>query len=180
MLTLPIVPEKRTFAEDADKEPMFLQTAPDQVLFVVRTSGTTSLPKVVPQLKRAVVSNARLLARSIGLSKVDVAVNAVPLSHVGGIYSNLLGSLCVGTSGICLPAFNGELLLQALQGGSHGSEVMPTWYSAVPTIHSIVLETAGSLFTNNGEEKSKLKHALRIIRSGAAALSDDLAHALQD
>jgi acyl-CoA synthetase (AMP-forming)/AMP-acid ligase II/acyl carrier protein len=153
-----------------DVPPMI--TAADQTLFIVRTSGTTSIPKIVPQINRAVVSNARLLASSLHLNSSDIALNAMPLFHVGGIYANLLGSLSVGGSVICLPAFNGEIFANILIQ----TECAPTWYSAVPTIHQMVLDTAKSIHASTGS----FAHSLRFIRSGAAMLSDDLAHAMRE
>lgn len=162
-----------TFPSPYDVAP--LRTAPEQTLFVVRTSGTTSMPKVVPQACRAVVSNGYLLARNLGLAATDVALNAMPLFHVGGIYANLLGSLCSGGSVICLSAFNGDAFVRAL---TSTTATRPTWYSAVPTIHAVVLETFRANFADNPQQLSSA-HSLRFIRSGAAALSDDLAQSLQ-
>eukprot|EP01031_Cornospumella_fuschlensis_P026811 gene26811-32395_t len=144
----------------------------DQVLFMVRTSGTTSTPKVVPLINGSVVRNAELLGATLNVTKDDIALNAMPLFHVGGIYANLLSSLCQGGSCICMPAFNAEVFVQTLSRASN----RPTWYSAVPTIHSMVLNTITEKY---GPNASDLHHSFRFIRSGAAALSHEVAVSMQ-
>ncbi|RYH20248.1 hypothetical protein EON65_24060 [archaeon] len=144
----------------------------DQVLFMVRTSGTTSIPKVVPLVNCSVMRNAELLGRTLHLTKDDISLNAMPLFHVGGIYANLLASLCQGGSCICMPAFNAEVFVQTLSRASN----RPTWYSAVPTIHAMVLSTITEKY---GLNAIGFSHSLRFIRSGAAALSHDVALSMQ-
>lgn len=156
-----------------------LRTTAEQTLFIMRTSGTTSLPKVVPQKCRAVIQNGCRLGEDIGLRSDDVSLNAMPLFHVGGIYSNLLATLSVGGSVVCLPAFNGELFARALRPDHYPtSDAAPTWYSAVPTMHAMILESFEAL-RGDATTSSSAAHRLRLIRSGAAALSDDLAQQLQ-
>eukprot|EP01033_Poteriospumella_lacustris_P012248 gene12249-8762_t len=157
-----------------------LRTTAEQTLFIMRTSGTTSLPKVVPQKCRAVIRNGCRLGEDIGLRSDDVSLNAMPLFHVGGIYSNLLATLSVGGSVVCLPAFNGELFARALRPDHYPtSDAAPTWFSAVPTMHAMILESFEALRGDAATSSSAAAHRLRLIRSGAAALSDDLAQQLQ-
>lgn len=65
---------------------------------ILRTSGTTSKPKVVPLKMWAIVANARAIAKGLGLTQCDVALNTMPLFHIDGLSVNLLSSLAVKVS----------------------------------------------------------------------------------
>lgn len=146
----------------------------EHVALVLRTSGSTSKPKVVPLKMHAIISNARVIAKNLGLTQDDVALNAMPLFHIGGISSNLLSSLAAGASVIVLETFNPLQFLDFLTQADPLSLPKPSWYSAVPTMHATLcdyaMETSQTL--NN--------HSLRFIRSGAAALSIELAKRIED
>jgi acyl-CoA synthetase (AMP-forming)/AMP-acid ligase II len=130
---------------------------------ILRTSGTTSRPKVVSLKLWAMVGNARAIAKNLGLQSSDVALNAMPLFHIGGLSANLLASLAAGGSVILLPKFNASNFFEFL---TSPVEPRPSWYSAVPTMHAAIQQFA---------EDSIFKTSLRFIRSGAAAMPRDLA-----
>ncbi|MEN9864428.1 MAG: hypothetical protein RL748_18, partial [Pseudomonadota bacterium] len=136
---------------------------------LLRTSGTTSVPKVVPLRQRDLVLNAALLADGIGLNASDVTYSVMPLDHIGGLSASILCSVAVGASVTCDGAYNPQAMVQALADSSP----RPTWYSAVPTIHNATVrylqENRESYLTQNGEWHG---HSLRLIRSGAAALKE--------
>ena len=130
---------------------------------ILRTSGTTSTPKVVPLKLWAIVGNSRVIAKSLGLRNSDIALNAMPLFHIGGLSANLLSSLAAGASVILMPKFNAADFFDYL---TSPEEPRPTWYSAVPTMHAAIQKFS---------EDSIFKTSLRFIRSGAAAMPHDLA-----
>jgi acyl-CoA synthetase (AMP-forming)/AMP-acid ligase II len=134
---------------------------------ILRTSGTTSKPKVVPLKMSSIVANAKAIALDLGLTSSDIALNAMPLFHIGGLSANLLSSLVVGASVILLPRFNVADFVDHI----FAKELRPTWYSAVPTMHAAIQHVISS------EELSK--HSLRFIRTGADAMSLDLAMHLE-
>jgi|TARA_B110000196_G_C21142020_1_gene664371 acyl-CoA synthetase (AMP-forming)/AMP-acid ligase II len=136
-----------------------LETGEDDVVLLLRTSGTTSKPKGVPLRQSAIVRNGLLLSGTIEISKEDVCLNAMPLFHIGGLSASVLATLASGGSVTCLDSFSAEKFNAAL-----AAEPQPTWYSAVPTIHMAVVNYLK-------DEKIAPNHSLRFIRSGAAALT---------
>ena len=134
---------------------------------ILRTSGTTSKPKVVPLKMSSIVANAKAIAQDLGLTSNDIALNAMPLFHIGGLSANLLSSLVVGAGVILLPRFNVTDFVDHI----FAKDVRPTWYSAVPTMHAAIQHVVSS------EESSK--HSLRFIRTGADAMSVELAMHLE-
>ena len=143
-----------------------LRTAERDVALLLRTSGTTSKPKGVPLQQQAIVRNAQLLSATLELRSTDVCLNAMPLFHIGGLSASILGTLSSGGQIMCLDAFSAGAFFEAL-----GASPQPTWYSAVPTIHLALLDH----IRNNQLAPS---HALRFIRSGAAALAPSDGEAL--
>jgi oxalate---CoA ligase len=135
---------------------------------ILRTSGTTSKPKVVPLKMWAIVANSRVIAKNLGLRSSDIALNAMPLFHIGGLSANLLSSLAAGASVILLPKFNAADFFDFL---TSPEEPRPTWYSAVPTMHAAIHQFS---------EDSIFKTSLRFIRSGAAAMPHDLAVKMEE
>ena len=146
-----------------------LSNPPDADCLLLRTSGTTSLPKVVPLRHRDLVLNGAILADGIGINASDVTYSVMPLDHIGGLSASILCSIAVGASVTCEGAYNPQAMAQALSD----SNPRPTWYSAVPTIHNATVrylhEHAEQYLTRDGKWHG---HNLRLIRSGAAALKE--------
>lgn len=123
-----------------------LENSADNISLILRTSGTTSAPKICALKMSSIVSNARIIAKNLNLNQDDVALNAMPLFHIGGLSANLLSSLAAGASVILLPQFDAEqffktLILKSSRRRIFGSNRAldfpdPTWYSAVPTMHA--------------------------------------------
>lgn len=146
-----------------------LVNPPDANCLLLRTSGTTSKPKVVPQTQRDLVFNAAILADGIGLVASDVTYSVMPLDHIGGLSASVLCSVAVGASVTCEGSYNPQAMVEALTD----SNPRPTWYSAVPTIHNATVrylrDKADSYLDQHGRWRA---HGLRMIRSGAAALKE--------
>ena len=138
---------------------------------LLRTSGTTSKSKVVPLVIGALTSNGATLAASLELKASDVCINAMPLFHIGGLSCSILATIAAHSSVICCRKFDAQSFYDTITT-SH--EVKPTWYSAIPTIHLTVLQYGQAVARG-----AKPSHALRFIRSGAAALSHADAEKLQ-
>lgn len=154
---------------DAQSAP--LDTSVEAHLFL-RTSGTTSKPKVVPLAVKSVVANGSGIAKSLGLTADDICINAMPLFHIGGLSASILATLASGGSTICMPGFQPDSFARML---CRSSGPQPTWYSAVPTIHLALLQHVKQLSCND-----TLAHSLRFIRSGAASLSSQSARDMQE
>ena len=171
------VPGLFTYEDEPDKscveshEPLVNPST--GVCLLLCTSGTTSTPKGVPLKQGQIVLNGAILAASIGLEENDICYGIMPLFHIGGLSASVLCSIAVGASITCdsLDRYNPEQMVEALSN----SVPRPTWYSSVPTIHNATVA-----FLNDNAEKYGVhdgvwtsgQHSLRMIRSGAAALTD--------
>ena len=130
----------------------------DDTALVLHTSGTTSRPKIVPLLQRNVLASAAHIGATLSLSADDICLNIMPLFHIHGLIAATLASLAAGAQVCCTPGFN------ALKFFTWFSEVRPTWYTAVPTMHQAILARAD----RNSEALSRSR--LRFIRSSSASL----------
>jgi acyl-CoA synthetase (AMP-forming)/AMP-acid ligase II len=140
----------------------------------LRTSGTTSKPKVVPLAMKSVIANGSGIAKSLGLTADDICINAMPLFHIGGLSASILSTLASGGSTICMPGFQPEAFVRML---CRSLGPQPTWYSAVPTIHLALLEHVRQ---SPSATIPREAHSLRFIRSGAASLSMQSAKDMQE
>jgi len=138
------------------REPAF--AAPDDVALVLHTSGTTARPKIVPLTNRNLAVSAGNILRSLALTPADRCLNVMPLFHIHGLVAGLLSSLAAGASVACTPGFDAFRFFPWLD------DFGPTWYTAVPSMHQIVLARA-----ERGAEAIK-RNRLRFLRSSSAAL----------
>lgn len=110
------------------------------------------------------------------LTDEDVCYSVMPLFHIGGISASILCTLASGGSVACDgEPFDPSRMVDALAI----SNPQPTWYSSVPTIHNATVSFMREhnqddpKFARYGIDKNGIwekGHALRCIRSGAAAL----------
>ena len=131
---------------------------PDDVGLVLHTSGTTSRPKIVPLRQRNLTASARHIRETLALSPADRCLNIMPLFHIHGLIAGVLASVGAGGCTWCSPGFN------ALQFFGWLEEAAPSWYTAVPTMHQLIL-------TRAARNRAALDAAaLRLIRSSSASL----------
>jgi acyl-CoA synthetase (AMP-forming)/AMP-acid ligase II len=131
---------------------------PDDIALVLHTSGTTSRPKIVPLSQRNVCASARNVRETLGLTPADKNLSIMPLFHIHGLIASLLAPLSAGSEVCCSPGFN------ALKFFGWMSEVKPSWYTAVPTMHQTILARA----SKNADVVAASR--LRFIRSSSSAL----------
>lgn len=132
--------------------------APDDVAMILHTSGTTSRPKRVPLRHRNMAANARNIGGTYRLTPADTALCVMPLFHIHGIMASMLSTLASGGTVVCPPGFN------ALEFWNIVDTFKPTWYSAVPTMHQLLLARAER---NTGLIRA---NPFRFIRSSSASL----------
>jgi acyl-CoA synthetase (AMP-forming)/AMP-acid ligase II len=130
----------------------------DDIALVLHTSGTTSRPKIVPLTHRNICVSADHICETLSLTARDCCLNVMPLFHIHGLVAAILSSLRSGASVFCSPGFSGLRFFSWLK------EADPTWYTAVPTMHQIIL----SLARRNKDIIRSTR--LRFIRSSSAAL----------
>ncbi len=108
----------------------------DDLALVLHTSGTTSRPKIVPLKQRNLIASARNIGTSLALNEFDRCLNVMPLFHIHGLVAGLLAPLVAGGATACTPSFDGFSFFDWLD------EIQPTWYTAVPTMHQMILARA--------------------------------------
>ncbi|MGH7468294.1 MAG: acyl--CoA ligase [Longimicrobiales bacterium] len=138
--------------------PRSQSASPADIALVLHTSGTTSRPKIVPLSQRNVCTSARNVRDSVDLTANDQGLCIMPLFHIHGLIAALLAPLSAGGAVCCTPGFN------ALKFYSWLSEVRPTWYTAVPTMHQTILARASK------NTDAVAANRLRFIRSSSSAL----------
>ncbi len=157
-LHLDVVTDGAT-APPAERSP-----APEDEALVLHTSGTTSRPKLVPLLQRNLAASARSIASSLELGPPDRSLNVMPLFHIHGIMAGLLAPLSAGGSVVATPGFD------AFAFGRWLDELQPTYYSAVPTMHHLVL----------ARTRPRPRCTLRFVRSSSSALARPVYEGLRD
>jgi acyl-CoA synthetase (AMP-forming)/AMP-acid ligase II/acyl carrier protein len=138
----------------------------DEIALVLHTSGTTSRPKIVPITHRNIFYSVHNIADTYALAPSDCCLNMMPLFHIHGLIGALSASLAVGASIICAAGFNANQAIGWL------SDLAPTWYTAVPTIHQAILDQAH-------RQPEKVQTRLRFIRSCSSSLAPQLARDLE-
>jgi acyl-CoA synthetase (AMP-forming)/AMP-acid ligase II/thioesterase domain-containing protein/acyl carrier protein len=134
----------------------------DDIAFILRTSGTTARPKLVPVSHRNLIAMAHKVQHWFDLSADDRCLCVMPLYYAQGLKTTLFVPLILGGSLACPSRGSAPDFLAWL------AELEPTWYSAGPTHHRSVIERA------RAAPEGRLKHKLRFIQSAAAHLPDEV------
>ena len=100
---------------------------------ILLTSGTTSVPKLVPCRVDAMLSGADFMQQLYGLGPSDRTLHLMPMFHGHGAKSTLLNPIVAGSGVVCLPDFTTEAFFH------HLDAFLPTWFSASYTIHQAIL-----------------------------------------
>jgi acyl-CoA synthetase (AMP-forming)/AMP-acid ligase II/acyl carrier protein len=130
----------------------------DDIALILHTSGTTSRPKIVPLSHNNICASARHVASVLQLTERDRCLNVMPLFHSHGLIAAVLASLVTGGSVVCTSGFSLSKFFAWLD------ELLPTWFTAVPTIHQAIL-------TRTVDNQQLIDRCLiRLIRSATSAL----------
>eukprot|EP00253_Pinus_taeda_P016298 PITA_16298 len=132
----------------------------DDMALFLHTSGTTSRPKGVPLTQLNLAASTKHIIDVYELSPSDLTVIVLPLFHVHGLVASLLSSMVAGGS-VVIPSagrFSASTFWNDMK--TYGA----TWYTAVPTVHQILLERH---IAKPESEYPKL----RFIRSCSASLA---------
>ena len=147
-------------------EPL-ISVGDNEVALLAFTGGTTGTPKLVPWTHRNIEASIKGISSGYALSQNDVTLIVMPLFHGHGLVAGLLSTLASGGSAY-LPstgAFSAHLFWpDVLRLGV-------TWYTAVPTIHRILLNRASQEYPKSSPVP------LRFIRSCSAPIDEELAAA---
>ncbi len=132
----------------------------DDVALVLHTSGSTGRPKRVPIKHRNITASTANIVAHYGLIPQDVALCVMPLFHVHGLVASTLSTLRSGGTVAVPNKFNPLSFWRTVRDSG------ATWYSAVPTIHNLLLSRA--------TERPAGSEGLRFIRSCSAALPPEM------
>ena len=136
---------------------------PDDIALVLHTSGSTGRPKRVPLRHRNLAASTRTIAETYALGPSDVSLCLMPLFHVHGLMASTMATLLTGGTVVVPAKFNALMFWRLVR------DYGVTWFSAVPTMHQLILTRKRS-----GDER------LRFVRSCSAALPPDLMHRMED
>ncbi|KAI3471135.1 hypothetical protein Pfo_027798 [Paulownia fortunei] len=146
-----------------------LSNDPSDVALFLHTSGTTSRPKGVPLTQQNLYSSVQNIKSVYKISESDSTVIVLPLFHVHGLVAGLLSSLGAGAA-VALPAAG---RFSASTFWSDMNKYNATWYTAVPTIHQIILDRHLS-------STETVYPKLRFIRSCSASLAPAIMDRLEE
>ncbi len=135
--------------------------SPDDAALILHTSGSTGRPKRVPILHRNIAASVRNIVAHYELSPGDVSMCVMPLFHVHGLVASTLSTLASGGTVVVPGKFSPLSFWRVIR------DTKATWYSAVPTIHNLLLARAG-------EERPAGAEGLRFIRSCSASLPPEM------
>jgi len=139
----------------------------DDVALVLHTSGTTSRPKMVPLRHRNLTASVANIVASYRLGADDVSLCVMPLFHVHGLVASALAALGSGGTVVIPPRFSPFEFWGLVR------DHRVTWYSAVPTIHQMLVGRAT-------QRRSARADSLRFARSCSSALSPQLMRQVED
>ena len=132
---------------------------PGDTAIIMQTSGTTSLPKIVPLTQKQICKSVGVLCSQLKHSDRDKSLHIVPHFHLLGIIGTLLAPLSSGGTVICTRDFIAPDFFTLLKNE------LPTFYCAGPAHHQAILHELKKV------PPSELKNnSLRYIRSVSAPL----------
>lgn len=140
-----------------------LTADPEDVALVLHTSGTTGRPKAVPLTHRNLTKTMKNVQDTYELTPSDRTMLVMPLFHVHGLLAAFLAVLRSGGSAVVPAGFSASTFWRDFV------EHKANWYTAVPTMHQILL-------------KNKMPSPMpdiRFIRSCSSPLSPKTFHELE-
>jgi acyl-CoA synthetase (AMP-forming)/AMP-acid ligase II len=140
----------------------------DDVALILHTSGSTGRPKRVPLSHKNLTISAHNVAATYQLSDSDVSLCVMPLFHVHGLVASTLATLATGGTVVVPGKFS------PLSFWRVARETGATWYSAVPTLHQLLLARH-----EPGAARPAGAEKLRFIRSCSASLPPQVMHDLE-
>ena len=143
-------------------------TTVDDIALILHTSGSTGRPKRVPLSHANLSISTQNVAKSYSLTSEDVSLCVMPLFHVHGLVASTLATLATGGTVVVPGKFS------PLSFWRVARDYGVTWYSAVPTLHQLLLARAES-----GSAKPAGAEKLRFIRSCSASLPPQVMHDLE-
>ena len=139
-----------------------------QVAALVYTTGTTGQPKGVMLTHANLLFVAATSSRLRGLQPADHASGVLPISHVYGLSSVMLGTLCAGACLHLAPRFSGEALLTQIRAGTL------TIVQGVPAMYARLVA-----LSKDEPAELPLDSRLRFCYAGGSPLDPALKHEVE-
>ncbi|KAF2686459.1 acetyl-CoA synthetase-like protein [Lentithecium fluviatile CBS 122367] len=133
----------------------FYEPQPEDVALILHTSGTTGRPKAVPLSHQNLYQTMGNIKETYKLSPEDRTLLVMPLFHVHGLLAGFLSPLMSGGTVIVPPRFSAKEFWRDFVVYN------ANWYTAVPTIHQILLKN----------EMPTPMPTIRFVRSCSSPLS---------
>ncbi|KAG0136618.1 hypothetical protein HOY82DRAFT_498014 [Tuber indicum] len=108
---------------------------PEDVALVLHTSGTTGRPKAVPLTHKNLARTMGNVVQTYKLTREDRTYLVMPLFHVHGLLAGFLAPLQSGGTVIVPVKFSANDFWKDF------IKFRANWYTAVPTIHQILLKS---------------------------------------
>jgi acyl-CoA synthetase (AMP-forming)/AMP-acid ligase II len=168
ILTVDTSPEGVVALREITERAPVAPPALDDIALILHTSGSTGRPKRVPLSHANLTISAQNVARGYALTADDVSLCVMPLFHVHGLVASTLATLTTGGTVVVPAKFSPLSFWRVAQ------ETGATWYSAVPTIHQLLLARV-----KPGDPRPAGAEKLRFIRSCSASLPPQVMHDLE-
>ncbi|ORZ17942.1 hypothetical protein BCR42DRAFT_482199 [Absidia repens] len=139
------------------------QPQPQDVALLLHTSGTTGRPKGVPLTHLNLATSMKNIVKTYELTQQDRTLLVMPLFHVHGLICGLLSTFLSGGSVVIPQKFS------ATHFWTDFKDTKCNWYTAVPTIHQILLRNP----------PKQIPH-IRFIRSCSSSLAPATFHAIEE
>jgi len=127
---------------------------------LLHTGGTTGKPKVVPISTMSIRMSMNAIHQTYMFSEIDKGLLVMPLFHVHGLLTSL--AALINGKGAIYIQHGGEFSASKFYNDCCLNNI--TWYTAVPSIHEILML----------QESKRTWEGLRFIRSCSSALGTDL------
>lgn len=128
---------------------------PKDEALLLFTSGSTGVPKGVVMTHGNLLAAAENISQAHHLTTVDIVLCVLPFFHANGLIITFLTSVFSGGRVIVPRKFSASKFWE------WANRYQVTWFSAVPTILSILLSS---------EQHEKVPESLRFARSASASL----------
>lgn len=140
------------------------QTSPVDLALLVYTSGTTGRPKGVMLDHANLDAMSSMIAERMVLGSDDRCLLFLPLFHSNALFVSFLAPTRVGAQTRVMERFSTGGFFETVD------EFRPTYFSAVPTIYSMLVSSAGTADFSS----------VRFGVCGAAPVSEELLTAIED
>ena len=137
----------------------FTAPRPEDVGLILHTSGSTGQPKRVPLVHANLAVSAANVAGTYALTPEDVSLCVMPLFHIHGLVASTLAPLISGGTVVVPGKFNPLAFWRLVR------EYRISWYTAVPTIHQLLLERVAR------HDRGAADGSLRFLRSCSSPLA---------